>query len=58
VRIAGVPRVGRRHQSLSNRKPLMMTTLETDSVIGSAVLKDQFGVFTKKKFKRGEARTL
>jgi SET domain-containing protein len=35
---------------------MMSTTLETDSVIvkGSAVLKDQFGVFTKKKFKKGE----
>ena len=35
---------------------MMSPTLETDSVVvrESAVLKDQFGVFTKKKFNKGE----
>jgi hypothetical protein len=49
--------VGRGHPILVKTEPSdELTTLETDALIvkGSAVLKDQFGVLTKKKFTRGE----
>jgi hypothetical protein len=53
----GLEGVGRGHPVLVESATCdEVTALETDAVIvkGSAVLKGQFGVFAKKKFKRGE----